>query len=250
MSLKPRQPQFGLAALAKEVFHFANAIRDCNTLDRCSALFHAAIVRHRFDTFACGEVDLAIRERSVFYIVNWPKRMFDFYISTGYIKKDPLIDELQRVSRPFAWSELRGDKFLGRAGREMLGRLAEEGWTEGLVVPFRRSETRFGLVSIVGSRVPLGMQEKDALSIMALYLHEQARRLGPSLGVALALSALSPRELDALRLVGRGYSDKEISVELGIAQSTAHDHVEAAKHKLKASTRAEAAAVGTSLGLS
>ena len=73
--------------------------------------------------------------------------------------------------------------------------------------------------------------------------------LGPSLGVALALSALTLRELDCLRLVAGGHSDKEIAVILGIAQSTAHEHVEAGKRKFKVSTRAEAAAVGVSLGL-
>ena len=84
---------------------------------------------------------------------------------------------------------------------------------------------------------------------MAMCLHEQARRIGPSLGVALALSALSLRESMCSPLVARGHSDKQIAVLLGIAPSTAHEHVEAAKHKLKVKNRAEAAAVGVSLGL-
>jgi DNA-binding CsgD family transcriptional regulator len=233
LKTKSRRPERTLTTLAKEVFEFAKAIRDCKTLDKCAGLFRAAIVKHGFDSFACGELDLAERNRSVFYIVNWPKRMFDFYVKSGYIDRDPLIDELKRVSGSFTWSELLRDKFLRKTGSEMLGRLAEEGWTEGLVVPFRRSETRFGLVSIIGSRGPLHRGVKDALSIMALCLHEQARRLGPSLGVALALSAMSLRELDSLRLVARGHSDKEIAL-LGIAESTAHEHVESAKRKLSA----------------
>jgi len=236
-------------ALAREVFHFANAIRDCKSLGACAALFRDTISRHGFDSFTSGEVDVAERNRSVFYMVDWPKRMFDFYVGSGYINRDPLIDELKRVSAPFAWSELLRDKFLSRAGREMLARIAEQGWTEGLAVPLPRSATRFGLVSLVGARGPLHQQEKDALSLMSMCLHEQARRLGPSLGVALALSALSLRELDSLRLVARGHSDKGIAAVLGIAQSTAHEHVEAAKRKLKVGNRAEAVAVGVSLGL-
>jgi DNA-binding CsgD family transcriptional regulator len=138
---------------------------------------------------------------------------------------------------------------LSRAGRELLGRTAGEGWTEGLAVPFPRGENRFGLVNIVGSRGPLPQHEKNGLSIMAMCLQEQTRRIGPSLGVALGLSALSLRELDSLRLVARGHSDKQIGVLLGIAQSTAQEHVEAAKRKLKVKNRAEAAAVRVSLGL-
>ena len=249
MPVKPRRAKLQPSALAKEVFQFANAIRECTTLEACTVLFRGTIARYGFDSFASGEVDSVERSRSMFYMVDWPKRMFDFYADSGYVSQDPLLDEIKRLSVPFTWSALLRDKFLSRAGREMLGRMAEEGWTEGLAVPFRRSETRFGLVSIVGSRVTLPADEKDALSLMALCLHEQARRLGPTLGVALALSALSLRELDCLRLVARGQSDKQIAVALGIAKSTAHEHVEAAKRKLNVSNRGEAAAIGVSLGL-
>jgi DNA-binding CsgD family transcriptional regulator len=237
------------SAVAKGVFQFANAIRECATLEECTVLFRGTIARFGFDSFASGEVDSVERSRSMFYMVDWPKRMFDFYVNSGYVSQDPLLDEIKRLSVPFTWSTLLRDKFLSRAGREMLGRMAEEGWTEGLAVPFRRSETRFGLVSIVGSRGALAADEKDALSLMALCLHEQARRLGPSLGVALALSPLSLRELDSLRLVARGHSDREIAAKLGIASSTAHEHVEAAKRKLNVSSRGAAVAVGVSLGL-
>lgn len=249
MSVKPRRAGSAFAALARDVFQFANAIRECTTLEQCTVMFRGTIARYGFDSFASGEVDSVERSRSMFYMVDWPRRMFDFYINSGYVNQDPLLDEIRRLSVPFTWSTLLRDKFLSRAGREMLSRTAEEGWTEGLAVPFRRSETRFGLVSIVGSRGTLPTDEKDALSVMALCLHEQARRLGPSLGVALALSTLSLRELDSLRLVARGQSDSQIAVALGIAKSTAHEHVEAAKRKLNVSNRGEAAAVGASLGL-
>ena len=235
--------------VADDVYSFATAIWDCKSLDACAALFRKTIVRYGFDSFASGEVDAIERSRSMFYIVNWPKRMLDFYVASGYVSRDPLLDEIKRLGAPFTWSALLGDRFLSRAGREMLGRMADEGWTEGLAVPFPRGENRFGLVNIVGSRGLLHQHEKDGLSIIAMCLHEQARRIGPTLGVALALSALSLRELDALRLVARGHSDKQIAVVLGIAQSTAHEHVEAAKHKLNVKNRAEAAAVGVSLGL-
>jgi len=107
------------------------------------------------------------------------------------VKHDPLLDELKRFSAPFTWTELLRDKKVSKASRELLRRVAEEGWTEGLAIPFPRGETRFGLVSLAGARGPLSQEEKDGLSIMAMCLYEQVRRLGPSLGVALALSAMS-----------------------------------------------------------
>jgi LuxR family transcriptional regulator, quorum-sensing system regulator BjaR1 len=239
-----------IGAIARDVFHFANAVRDCQTLDACKILFRETIARYGFETFANGEIDVTQRSRSIFYLVDWPPEIFAFYVKFGYINHDPLVDELMRQSGPVTWAELLRDKLLSKESRELLRRITEEGWTEGLAVSFRRSATRFGLVSLVGGRGPLDQDEKDGLSIMALCLHEQTRRIGPSLGVALALSALSLRELDSLRLVALGQSDKQIAATLGIAQSTAHEHVEAAKRKLKVASRAQAAAIGVSLGLS
>jgi LuxR family transcriptional regulator, quorum-sensing system regulator BjaR1 len=235
--------------IADDVFSFANAVRDCKSLDACGALFRGAIAQYGFDTFACGEVDALERNRCVFYVVGWPPSWLDVYVKSGFIEHDPVVERAKHQALPFTWSELLADKKLSVRSRKVLQVAAEFGWTEGLAVPFTRTETRFGLVSLAGNRPALSAEERHGLSIMAMCLHEQARRIGPSLGVALALSALSLRELDALRLVARGHSDKQIAVLLGIAQSTAHEHVEAAKHKLKVKNRAEAAAVGVSLGL-
>jgi len=160
-----------------------------------------------------------------------------------------MIDELPRFPGPFTWSELLRDKKLSKPTREMLATVASYGWTEGFVVTFRHSESRFGLVSLAGHRGPLSLEDADRLAVMSICLYNQTRRIGPQVGVSVALSALTLRELDGLRLVARGLTDKEIAVELGIAASTAREHVETAKRKLKVRNRAEAAAVAVSLGL-
>jgi hypothetical protein len=167
------------AAVAKDVFQFASAIRDCATLEECRVLFRGSIARYGFDGFASGEVDTAERSRSMFYMVDWPKRMFDFYVKSGYVNKDPLFEEIKRLDSPFTWSELRRDRLLSHAGAEMLGRVALEGWTESLVVPFPRGGTRFGIVTIMGGRGPVTKIEKDGLAIVAMCLLERARSLGP-----------------------------------------------------------------------
>jgi DNA-binding CsgD family transcriptional regulator len=235
--------------LAREIFNFSGAIKNCKTLDACARLFRDTIARHGFNTFACGEVDIVEQNRCVFYVIDWPQGWLDVYLKSGFIEHDPVVERAKHQTLPFAWSELLADKSLPKKSRSVLQTAATFGWTEGLAVPFRRTETRFGLVSLAGNRVALDADERDGLAIIAMCLYEQVRRLGPSLGVALALSALTMRELDSLRLVAGGHSDKEIATILGIAQSTAHEHVEAGKRKLKVNNRAEAAAVGVSLGL-
>ena len=60
---------------------------------------------------------------------------------------------------------------------------------------------------------------------------------------------LTKREIDCLRLIARGITDREVGKKLGISTSTAHEHFETAKKKLKASTRAEATAIAVSLAI-
>jgi DNA-binding CsgD family transcriptional regulator len=44
-------------------------------------------------------------------------------------------------------------------------------------------------------------------------------------------------------------SDRQISLSIGVAPSTAHEFVEKAKHRLGAKSRAELAAIAVSLGI-
>jgi DNA-binding CsgD family transcriptional regulator len=62
-------------------------------------------------------------------------------------------------------------------------------------------------------------------------------------------AGLSIREIEAVRHVAVGRSDAEIAEQLGISKSTAHKHVESARGRLKAKSRAHLAALAISLGI-
>jgi two-component system NarL family response regulator len=66
---------------------------------------------------------------------------------------------------------------------------------------------------------------------------------------SLTRPALSPRELEVLRLVMVGLSDKAIARRLGRSVATAKSHVKAILSKLDATSRTEAAAVAHRRGL-
>jgi DNA-binding CsgD family transcriptional regulator len=61
--------------------------------------------------------------------------------------------------------------------------------------------------------------------------------------------ALSPRELDVLRLVADGLSDAEIAQRLFLSPHTVHRHVANARTKLRLPSRAAAVAYATRAGL-
>jgi DNA-binding CsgD family transcriptional regulator len=215
----------------------------------CADLFRSAIAPYGFDTFACGELDLKLRERSVFYLIDWPKEWRHFYLSEGLIERDPLIDALAFRHQPFTWTELRKDRKLQKVGREVLERAAAAGWTEGLVVPLSRGASRIGLVSLVGHQADIGPEDRAYLCLICICLHSHLRTLVTREGFATPPAGLTAREVECVRLVAQGLSDNAIARALKIAPSTAHEFVEKAKRRLKTRTRVELVAIAAALGI-
>ena len=77
--------------------------------------------------------------------------------------------------------------------------------------------------------------------------------LGPAATAATTtetlMASLSPRELDILRGIVRGASNKEIAREHGIAETTVKIHVQHVLRKLDVSSRVHAAVMATEHGL-
>lgn len=231
-------------------FEFSRALAGLATTSACADLFREAIAPYGFDTFACGELDLADRDRNAFYLIDWPDAWRRFYMSSGLIERDPVVDALATHTQPFTWSDLRADGSLSPAAACTLSEAtAFGGWVEGLVVPVSRSGRKVGLVSLVGRHRGVPPEAKAYLSLISVVLHAHVRSLLGHQGFPAPPAGLTPREIECLALVARGKSDREIAQALSIAASTAHDHVENAKRKLKAGSRAETVAVAVSLGI-
>ena len=64
-----------------------------------------------------------------------------------------------------------------------------------------------------------------------------------------AATALTPREVDVLRMLAEGLGNKHVAARLGISEHTVKTHVTSIFEKLGVSTRAEAVATGVRVGL-
>lgn len=211
--------------------------------------FRAALTPLNIDTFSAGDVDTAHRNRAVFSVVDWPESWTKFYFSSGIIDRDPLVENLSLYGgRPFTWAELRGDRRLAQLGTEALDMAAAAGWRDGLVVPIKRGSTQYGIVSIVARDI-IPRAHRDLMVPICLAFYVAIGPLARQDGFAMPPAGLSPREIEALKLVVRGQSDRQIAEALGISIATAHEHVERAKRRLDTHTRAELAAVAVSLGI-
>ncbi len=164
-------------ALQADAFDFNMRVRRLTTPAACGALFRDAIAPFGFDTFACGELDLMDRDRAAFYIIGWPEAWRRFYLESGLIERDPVVDALQARREPFTWTDLRKDNTLARLGTEALNRAAASGWVEGLVVPLSRGDHKVGLVSMVGHRLVVDPAEIGYLCLISVCLHGHVRTL-------------------------------------------------------------------------
>jgi DNA-binding CsgD family transcriptional regulator len=214
-----------------------------------SRLYRKALATFDVDSFAVGEVDLSALERTVFYAIGWPDSFRKFYVEAGLVHRDPVVEGLRHRPAPFTWSELRRDRKLSILGTEGLQALYDHGWTEGLAVQIPRGNLRFGLIGLACRRKAFNATEKSLLTMLSLCFHERLRNLAPKHGFAIPPLGLTKREIDCLRLIARGSTDRMVGKKLGISPSTAHEHFETAKKKLKASTRAEAIALAVSLAI-
>jgi LuxR family quorum sensing-dependent transcriptional regulator len=235
---------------ARTDFDIANAVSAISVAadpKACLRIFSRAIARFGIENFACGEVDLGALARTVFYVICWPDRWLKFYIDSGLMQRDPLLDALKRHHKPFTWSEVQRDRKWPSAGTKALQVLAEHGWTSGLVVPIPRGDQRFGLVTLMYRGHPLNANDKSLLATLSYCFHERLRNLVPMHGFALPPAGLTRREIEVLQLIARGATDRDVACKLAISPWTAHEHVEKAKRKLQVSTRVEAVAIAISL---
>jgi DNA-binding CsgD family transcriptional regulator len=150
---------------------------------------------------------------------------------------------------PFTWEDLRRERQVAQLGTAALDLSAAEGYVEGFVVPLARGNGRIGLVSMAGREKMPGAAARSFLWLISIALDSHVRSLVATDGFAVPPMGLTDREVECLRLVAAGHTDKAIAQSMGVKPSTAHEFVEKAKRRLQASSRAEMIALAVSLGI-
>jgi len=84
-------------------------------------------------------------------------------------------------------------------------------------------------------------------------VHTGHKRIPPEIAVALAEhaadDALTPREIDVLRLIGEGNANKQIADKLSIGETTVKNHISNILSKLSANDRAHAVTIALQRGI-
>jgi DNA-binding CsgD family transcriptional regulator len=236
------------ASQTLDALRFHSELQERTSVAACADLFRATVAQFGIHAFACGEIDLAERDRNVMFIAEWPKAWLRYYVKSGLVERDPILNALKVCRCAFSFNDIRHDQRFSSLDRQTLHAAAEHGWARGLAVPVARGGTRFGLVTLIGRGKEFEQSQRSFLFLISECLLTRIRSLGPDADY-VAPAGMTKREIEAARLVTRGFSDDEIAAELRISPSTAHKHVESGRKRLKARSRAHMAALCVSLGI-
>jgi DNA-binding CsgD family transcriptional regulator len=228
-----------------EVDDFAGSMLSCMTLDAVRAQFQQEVVRHGFTSSACrafvpgpGGVDHRLLFR------NWPNGWAKLSDDRGFAAASFVTAEARRRLTPFTWLEARDARSLTLAEQEVWESALAWGWRNGFVLPIRGPAGYFATVSM-GSRegdLDLRPETRARLQMLAVLAHERACTLAGLMSPEKLFERMTAREIECLRWVAAGKTDPEIGDILSISATTVKFHVDGARAKLGARTRAQAVA--------
>jgi DNA-binding CsgD family transcriptional regulator len=208
-------------------------------LDDFRVAFLAAMRPFGINAFAFGQAPISGGLGGL-SVVHWP-HWIECYAINGFAQYDSAIDEMQSSPEPFTWTELKRRR--PEKGARVFDACRRLGWVDGFLVPLDISGIQRGFVSLAApaSLRYLGSDQRAEIThwSQAAYSRSQGLVVDPQ----PLVPRLPPRELEALNLVADGRNDTDIAAIMAVSSSTAHAHVERAKRRLGANTRAQAVAL-------
>lgn len=202
--------------------------------------FTAFIQKLGFDYVACISLpglhgSLAGRV----HLVTYPEAWAAHYLAEDFQKYDRIFEVTKTEILPFDWTDPRLRTGLTPIQRRMFDEAKEAGLRHGISVPIHHPTGPPGSVSVAGANSDVDPAALHSVHLAAIYLFDALQRL-ENQDDGAATGRLSPRERECLSWVALGKSDWSIGEILGVAESTAHFHIERAKTKLGVSTRIQA----------
>lgn len=183
-----------------------------------------------------------------FLFIKWPRAWLEVYAREGFASEDAVVAAASTARVPFTWTELQQRE--PGASERIFAAARRFGWADGLLVPVRvtvAKQFRLGVASLAApSLSELTPSRRSAVAKASTFAFTRGAQLRTE---GLRSSSLSQRETQALSLVASGLGDREVALHMGIKPTTAQTHVEHAKRKLGANSRAQATAFAVSRGL-
>lgn len=186
-----------------------------------------------FSAFAMGHhVDLSSAVTDAVRITSYNADWIDHLIERCYYAEDPIHLASTKRANGFSWSDVGDIIRLTPRHKQILTEAAGFGLSAGFTVPVHVPGEYHGSCSFAASSADhLHENSLPLAQLCGTFAFEAARRIMRARHQIQnqPVPDLTPRQLDALVLVGRGKTDGEIGDILGVSKATAHEHVEGAR---------------------
>ncbi|MDO6415457.1 LuxR family transcriptional regulator [Sphingomonas sp. BIUV-7] len=217
-------------------------------LDGLVAAFRAATTEHAlhealltataelgFSQFAMGHhVDLARPADDAIRLTSYNTDWIYHVMERGYFADDPMHLASSKTGGAFPWSDVGNIIKLTPRHKLILTEAVGFGLVSGFTIPVHVPGEYNGTCSFASDTVqPFDASTLWAAQACGTLAFEAARRIMRSRSHSEngEVPGLTPRQMDALVLIGRGKNDSEIAELLGVSRSTAHEHVEGVRRK-------------------
>ncbi len=182
----------------------------------------------------------------LFYFNNWPAAWLRTYQENGLAGRDPAVRWALGSGAPITWLDLRARLDVSDPGIDLFDLAAIHGFVEGYILPVRTTAGHLGLVCMAGDRPPLSPEEQALLQVTGTAAINRAEAITAVQSGEL-IKAFTARERECAALLVRNLGEPEIAVALGISSTTARFHLDNARVKMRAASRAHLAMLLTGI---
>jgi LuxR family quorum-sensing system transcriptional regulator CciR len=215
----------------RDVLHFIDRFQQAIDGERLRETLEDLTRHLGFERFAMGHhVDLTRPPEDAIRLTNYRRDWTERALDKGYFVDDPIHFASTRTVVGFQWRDVAKMIDLTDRQRHIL-RQGQRfgGLAAGFTVPVHQPGEYRGTCSFGTSSAK--MVRRRALPFAQLggaFAFEAARKimLRNSGREPKGPPSLTPRQQEALVLIGRGKTDGEIGTIMGVSRATAHEHVE------------------------
>ena len=218
-------------------------IADCKRVQDVAAAMFDISSGLSLSATACGMLTgPKATSDTLFYFNNWPASWVDLYRAHAIEGRDPLVRWALGSGAPVTWLKLRAMLEPGDPGHALFDLAAQHGYVEGYALPVRTTAGHLGLLSVAGDRPALSVDEQSFLQVTGSAALNRAEAITEE-QASQVIKALTKRERACVALLVKGSGEPEIAAALGISAVTARFHLDNARIKVRAASRAHLAAM-------
>jgi LuxR family quorum-sensing system transcriptional regulator CciR len=174
---------------------------------------------------------------------NYPSSWVSTFLENELYSWDPIHVASYTTHAAFAWSDIGRMIPLNNRQKHVLKTAAIEGLGDGFTVPAHVPGQVSGSCSFaVRTGRTLPRHRLAMVQMVGTFAFQAAQSIALAERDAAppsAKTALTPRQLDCILLVGRGKSDWEIAQILGIKEETVKSHIDAARERYGVARRVQ-----------